>query len=229
MPTSSCHDLEQLLQASPLRTVGADTVLVHRGQLPQEALFLEQGTLVAGVLAAIPQALADTRASQHAAQSQHDMGQQWMTLVGPDWVDISSVVLGLPACVDVVTQTPVKVRAIARTALLQLLQNQGQAAYAVLHQVARAHRKQTEQALSRLVKDAEARCAEWLLQHARETAQGSAVELQQRKRQIAAQLGIAPETFSRVLRHLRDQHLIAGSGRLVELVDVGGLRLLAGV
>ncbi|MBT0569104.1 Crp/Fnr family transcriptional regulator [Curvibacter sp. CHRR-16] len=223
MPTSSCHDLEQLLQASPLRTVGANAVLVHKGQLPQEALFLEHGTLVAGVLTANPSAPTGP------GPALHEMDQQWMTLVGPDWVDLSSVVLGLPACVDVIAQTSVQVRVIARSALLQLLQSQGQVAYAVLHQVARTHRKQTEQALSRLVKDAEARCAEWLLQHARETAQGSAVELQQRKRQIAAQLGIAPETFSRVLRHLRDQHLIAGSGRLVELVDVGGLRLLAGV
>ena len=55
-----------------------------------------------------------------------------------------------------------------------------------------------------------------------------AVTLQQRKRSIAAQLGIAPETLSRVLRHLRERSLISGSGRLLNVVDPGGLRLLAG-
>jgi hypothetical protein len=38
-----------------------------------------------------------------------------------------------------------------------------------------------------------------------------AVLLQQRKRAIVGQLGIAPETLSRVLRHLRERSLISGS------------------
>ena len=100
----------------------------------------------------------------------------------------------------------------------------------VLRDVALAHRQQVELSVSRLARDAEARCAEWLLRHAQASAQGSlAVMLQQHKRLIAAQLGIAPETLSRVLRHLRERCLISGSGRLVKLVDPGGLRSLAGV
>ena len=84
--------------------------------------------------------------------------------------------------------------------------------------------------MSRLAKDAEARCAEWLLRHAKTGEQGMmAVLLQQRKRSIAAQLGIAPETLSRVLRHLRERSLISGSGRMLNLVDPGGLRSLAGI
>ena len=54
------------------------------------------------------------------------------------------------------------------------------------------------------------------------------VQLQQRKRLIAAQLGIAPETLSRVLRNLRERSLISGSGRTLNLVDPPGLRSLAG-
>ena len=92
------------------------------------------------------------------------------------------------------------------------------------------NRRQTELAVSRLAKDAEARCAEWLLRHAKPGDKGVlAVLLQQRKRLIAAQLGIAPETLSRVLRHLREQSLISGSGRTVNLVNPSGLRSLAGV
>ena len=56
-----------------------------------------------------------------------------------------------------------------------------------------------------------------------------AVPLEQRKRLIAAQLGIAPETLSRVLRQLRERSLISGTGRLLQVTDLGGLRALAGV
>ena len=54
------------------------------------------------------------------------------------------------------------------------------------------------------------------------------VLLRQRKRLIAAQLGIAPETLSRVLRQLRERSLISGSGRVLNLLDLNGLRALAG-
>jgi CRP-like cAMP-binding protein len=104
------------------------------------------------------------------------------------------------------------------------------AARTVLNDVATAHRRQTELAVSRLAKDAEARCAEWLLRHAQPGEKGCmAVSLQQRKRLIAAQLGIAPETLSRVLRHLRERSLISGTGRVLNVIDPGGLRSLAGV
>ena len=98
-------------------------------------------------------------------------------------------------------------------------------------QHARAHRQQTELAVSRLAKDAEARCAEWLLRHAEATgtAGGLTVNLRERKRTIASQLGIAPETFSRVLRHLRERQLISGAGRVLGLPNPQALRELAGV
>ena len=62
----------------------------------------------------------------------------------------------------------------------------------------------------------------------RDASPQPAVTLQQRKRSIAAQLGIAPETFSRVLRQLRERGLIAGRGRQLRLLNVNGLRSLAG-
>ena len=90
------------------------------------------------------------------------------------------------------------------------------------------YRQQTELAVSRLAQDAEARCAQWLLSHAQHDGNGAlSVTLSQRKRLIAAQLGIAPETFSRVLRNLRDHGLIMGSGNVLKLPEPGALELVA--
>jgi CRP-like cAMP-binding protein len=160
------------------------------------------------------------------------LAHQLGVVEGPFWLEATSAVLGLPSAVDAVAETVVTARPVPLVTFQNSLQALPPSAQAVLHDVAQAHRQQTELAVSRLAKDAEARCAEWLLRHA-EPAAGApgslAVMLRQRKRMIAAQLGIAPETLSRVLRHLREQSLISGSGRVVNLVDPGGLRSLAGV
>ena len=157
----------------------------------------------------------------------HRMG----TLDGPCWLNATCAVLGVPALVDAVADTDVEVRRVPLADFQAALAALPEAARSVLHDVALGHRQQAELAISRLAKDAEARCAEWLLRHAepaQDTPGALAVMLNQRKRLIAAQLGIAPETLSRVLRQLRERSLISGSGRVLNLVDLNGLRALAG-
>lgn len=158
------------------------------------------------------------------------MEHQIGVLEGPCWLDASSAVLGLPHLVDAVADSPVQLRQVSLKEFRHGIQGLPESAQAVLSDVAMAHRRQTEFAVSRLAKDAEARCAEWLLSHAQAGDQGlMEVELHQRKRSIATQLGIAPETFSRVLRHLREQSLISGSGRVLNLVNPNALKSLAGI
>ena len=160
------------------------------------------------------------------ALMEHQLG----VVEGPCWLEATAAVLNLPHAVDAIAETDVCVRRVPVSEFRRTLSDLPQAAQDVLHDVAMAHRQQTELAVSRLAKDAEARCAEWLLRHAQTGEKGlMAVQLQQRKRSIAAQLGIAPETLSRVLRHLRERSLISGSGRLLNLLDPKGLRSLAGV
>ncbi|MEI6761947.1 MAG: Crp/Fnr family transcriptional regulator, partial [Betaproteobacteria bacterium] len=174
--------------------------------------FLESGRVVLGVM------VGDVM--------EHQLG----VLEGPCWLEASWAVLDLLPAVDAVADTDVVLRRVPVAEFRRTLADLSVPARAVLDDVARAHRQQTELAVSRLAKDAEARCAEWLLQHAEPLAQGGmTVQLQERKRSIAAQLGIAPETLSRVLRHLRERSLISGSGRSLNLLDLTGLRVLAGV
>ena len=187
-------------------------VLLCRGSTPAWVSHVESGRVALGLM------------------ENDSMAHQLGSVEGPFWLEATAAVLCLPSAVDAVAETDVQVRRMPLPAFRVWLNGLSGFTQGVLHDVALAHRQQTELAVSRLAKDAEARCAEWLLAHAQTSAQGSlAVLLQQRKRLIAAQLGIAPETLSRVLRHLRERSLISGSGRVVNLVDPSGLRSLAGV
>ncbi len=186
--------------------------LLLRAQVAPWVNYLESGRVALGVMV------------------EHTMVHQLGVLEGPCWLDASAAVLDLPHVVDAQADSDVVLRRVPVAEFRRSLVGMPEAAQAVLHDVAMAHRRQTEFAVSRLAKDAEARCAEWLLSHAQTGDKGAmAVMLQQRKRSIAAQLGIAPETLSRVLRHLRERRLISGSGRVLNLVDPSGLRSLAGV
>ncbi|MDZ4076394.1 MAG: Crp/Fnr family transcriptional regulator [Hylemonella sp.] len=194
------------------RKAAAGAVLLKRGSTPTAVLYVESGRVALGVMEG--EVLA------------HQLGE----IQGPFWLEATAAVLGLPSVVDAVAETEVVLRRIPLARFRQSLGAMPVAARTVLQDVATAHRRQTELAVSRLAKDAEARCAEWLLRHAQPGEKGAlAVPLEQRKRLIAAQLGIAPETLSRVLRHLRERSLISGTGRVLNLLDPGGLRVLAGV
>lgn len=186
--------------------------VLRRGLETPWVYYVESGRLTLGLL--------DGDAMEH----------QLGVLEGPGWLEATSAVLNLPPAVDAVAETEVSLRRVPMAEFRDSLEKVPLSAKTVLQDVAKAHRQQTELAVSRLAKDAEARCAEWLLRHAQTGDHGAmAVSLQQRKRSIAAQLGIAPETFSRVLRHLRDRSLISGSGRNLNLIDPIGLRSLAGI
>jgi CRP-like cAMP-binding protein len=187
-------------------------VLLRRSESADGVVFVESGSVALGLMI--------------GGAMSHLLG----TVEGPFWLEASAAILGRPSLVDAIAQTRVTTHRLPLPAFRSWLGGMPESAQVLLRDIATAHWQQSELAVSRLAKDAEARCAEWLLRHAQTSAQGSvAVMLQQRKRLIAAQLGIAPETLSRVLRHLRERSLISGSGRVVQLVDPGALRALAGV
>lgn len=187
-------------------------VLLRRAMSSPWVVYLESGRVILGVM------------------DGDSMGHQLGVVQSPCWLEATSAVLNLPHAVDAVADTEVSLRRMPLPEFRDSLEAMPATVQNVLHDVAVAHRQQTELAVSRLAKDAEARCAEWLLRHAQTGDKGAmAVLLQQRKRSIAAQLGIAPETFSRVLRHLRERSLISGSGRILNLLDPSGLRSLAGI
>ena len=187
-------------------------LLLRRSDAMPWVGYVESGRVALGVM--------------HGEAMEHQLG----VVVGPCWLEATSAVLNLPNAVDAMAETEVCLRRVPLAEFARSLLDMPKSALLVLHDVAKAHRQQTELAVSRIAKDAEARCAEWLLRNAQPEDKGvMTVQLQQRKRSIAAQLNIAPETLSRVLRHLRERSMISGSGRTLNLVDPSGLRSLAGV
>ena len=190
----------------------AGDVLQQRQQRLTSVLHIDSGRVVLGV--------------REDGQMRHQLG----VVEGPFWLDTASALLNLPSAVDMVAETEVQLRRKPLDVFLREVQALPEPTQILLHDMATGYRQQTELAVSRLAQDAEARCAQWLLAHLEYTDNGAArITLQQRKRLIAAQLGIAPETFSRVLRNLRDNGLISGSGNVLQVPHPDALRQVAGV
>lgn len=188
----------------------AGTCLRRRGQPLECVLHLDHGRVRLGI--------ADEGRWRH----------QFGTVEGPFWLDAVDALLGLPALMDMWAETSLSVRRISLEQFREDCAALPQEGQGLLHDVAQASRRQQELSVNRLAQDAEARCAQWLLAHAeRDEAGGMFVSLKERKRLIAAQLGIAPETFSRVLRQLREHGLIAGSGKLLNVLQPLALQSLA--
>lgn len=199
------------LQA-PTQRLGPGAVLLRRGECTEQVLHLERGRVMLGLL------------------DQGGLHHQLGVVEGPFWLEASSGLLGLPHAVDAVAETEVSLQPVALAEFRAHVDLLPEPSRSLLGDLARAQRQQTELAISRLAKDADARCAEWLMQHAERdpTTNRLQVSLHERKRSIAAHLGIAPETFSRILRQLRERELISGRGRVLQLTNPDALRTLAG-
>jgi CRP-like cAMP-binding protein len=195
----------------------AGTVLFRRSEFPSNALRLLEGTVNLGWL--------DGPVMQQLGQVQ-----------GPCWLDVSALVLGSSHTLDARAQSDIKVCHWPLTWAREQWRTLSDTATQWLTDMAQLQRQQAQLAGSRLALGADARLAQWLLQHA-EPVQGEAPEkastwrvvFNDKKRMVAAQLGISPETFSRMLRHFREQCLISGSGRDLFLVNLTGLQDLARV
>ena len=218
MPWGAAGGTVRHMQNSPLFSLPADTeiiaageVLRRRNEVLTSVLHLDTGRVLRGVL--------------DDGVMRHQLG----AVEGPFWLDAASALKGLPFPVDMVADTRLQLRRVPIQEFRRSLDALPAGARGLLLDMAHGYRQQSELAVSRLAQDAESRCAQWLLNHAEPDHSGAMqVTLHQRKRLIAAQLGIAPETFSRVLRHLRELGLIHGTGNVLNLPQPRALQSMAG-
>lgn len=150
---------------------------------------------------------------------------------GPGWLDASSAWLGGMPAQDAVAVSDVVLVTLPRSDVQALMQRHPELARRLVVTLARQVQSLTLATHDLMHKDAEGRFAAWLLQRcAGEAASDGTitVSLNERKRDIASQLAITPETLSRLLRQLSRKGLIYVAGYTVKVLDVAALRALAG-
>lgn len=150
---------------------------------------------------------------------------------GPGWLDASSAWLGGMPAQDAVALSDVVLVTLPRSDLQALMLRHPELARRLVVTLARQVQSLTLATHDLMHKDAEGRFAAWLLQRCAGGAQSDGsvtVSLNERKRDIASQLAITPETLSRLLRQLSRKGLIYVTGYTVKVLDIAALRALAG-
>lgn len=146
---------------------------------------------------------------------------------GPQWLDLSSAWLDGPYRQDAVALSELRLVELPLAGLRDVLTREPALAERLLVSLARTVQGLTGLTHDLMHRDAEHRLAVWLCQHCQCSAAEVIVPLRERKRDIAAQLAITPETLSRLLRQLQRKGLIAVHGYTVQVLDLPALQALA--
>ena len=148
-------------------------------------------------------------------------------LHGPAWLDAASAwVAGSAHTLDARAQgSAVRVAELPRVALQALLLLRPALAAGLLAVLGLEVQRLALHTHELMHKDAGGRLAAWLVRHL--PAAQTLLRLGELKRDIAAQLGMSPETLSRQMRLLTRRGLIEVHGYQVRVLDCAGLRQLA--
>jgi CRP-like cAMP-binding protein len=151
------------------------------------------------------------------------------SLHGPEWLDAaSSWLAGANHAFDARAIGPVRVADLPRAGVQALLSQRPALAPGFLAVLAEQVQRLSLQTHELMHKDANSRLAAWLHRHLPPSSGEPAVlQLNERKRDIAAQLGMSPETLSRQMRQLSRRGLIEVRGYQVRVLDGVGLQRLA--
>jgi CRP-like cAMP-binding protein len=188
-------------------------------RLPAGAPVFGRGDLAAGLFAVLEGAVGLGQAMADAGGFQLER-----TVRGPAWLDLASAWLPEGHALDARALGPACVAELPLPALRRLMQRHPLLAERLVRALAQQVRELGAVTHDLMHKDAEKRLAAWLLQQARGLTE---LRLGERKRDIAAQLAITPETLSRMMRQLKLKGLIAVAGYAVQLLDPAGLQALA--
>lgn len=212
MPPLAADIMAELQAASALHVARAGTRLISRREPARELSILASGDAALGMVA--------DDAPFHPERS----------LQGPEWLDASSAWLSAAHAQDALALSDVQVLTVPRAALQAAMARHPELARRLVTALARQVHALTAVTHDLMHKDAEARFAAWLAQRCTPDAaapNAGTVTLHERKRDIAAQLAITPETLSRLLRLLGRKGLIEVLGYTVRVFDLAGLRALA--
>jgi len=211
-PSLSRPDCEALDGIARVRSVAAGQAVFMHGQASRTLVVLLAGDVAMGM--ATPGGPMRTERLVH----------------GPAWLDASSAWLDSVYVLDALALTPVQVAELARAPLQALLDRRPLLAQRLLVSLAGEVRRLTVHAHELMHKDAPARLATWLAERCQSVSgmpNQAVVRLAERKSDIASQLGMTPETMSRLMRTLSDQRVIDVEGYTVQVLDLQALRRMA--
>lgn len=207
----AANDAQALDQLAQVRRVGEARRIFTRGEAARSLVALVDGQAACGLWQG-ERGLTAERVLHAPA---------WLALASP-WTD------GLHGC-DALAQTGVLLAELPLEPLRMLLTRHPMLALRFTDALAREVGRLELRLHELMHKDAGARLAAWICAQFAGRPQPSVLRLAERKRDIASQLGMTPETLSRLMRSLSDRGLIAVSGYTVRVLDPQGLRGLAGV
>ena len=152
------------------------------------------------------------------------------TVSGPAWLDLSSAFIGVTHAVDAQALSLARVVDLPGPSIVNCLERHPDLASRLIEGLAREVHALTFNNHELMHKDAPARLAHWLRQRCQLVpgCPGQAVvQLRQRKRDVASQLAITPETLSRLMRSMTRQGVILVAGYTVQVRDIRALEQLA--
>jgi CRP-like cAMP-binding protein len=187
-----------------VRLAPAGTLLHVHGTDARGLVALQEGDVALGIQA--PD--TDFRTERH--------------LHGPCWLDLSAAWLSEPHAHDARALTAVKLLELPRDAVFEVADMHPTLWRRLGDVLAREVRGLAMNTHDLMHKDAPARLAAWLVQHCQSQVDGldqGVVQLSMRKRDIASQLAITPETLSRLMRSFSGQGVIRVNGYTVHVLD----------
>ncbi len=143
---------------------------------------------------------------------------------GPQWLDLSSAWLGGGYGQDAQALGRARVLVLPVAAVRDLLLRETALGERLLAGLAQTVRHLARMSYDLVYKDAEHRLADWLLRRCVADGDELLVPMSERKADVAAQLGITPETFSRTLKALRVKGVIEVSGYTIKVLNLPALQ-----
>jgi len=202
--------LEPLLLISNVRQVVAGQQVLSRNDVARSLLLLVRGDVGLGLMT--PKALLRIERS----------------LRGPAWLDLSSAWLECRPTVDGVALSDAVLVSVSRSAYQALMARRPELARRTVVCLAEQLHAATGVTQDLMHKDAQARLATWLLRRCGVGASVQRIALHERKRDIASQLAVTPETLSRLLKQFSDDGLLEVRGYSIGILDASGLQSRAG-
>jgi CRP/FNR family transcriptional regulator, dissimilatory nitrate respiration regulator len=206
------HLAEKLLMLSSVRKAGAGQQVLSSQAVAQSLIVLVQGDVGLGLWA--PPAAFRIERSLH----------------GPAWLDATSAWLNCAPRLDGVASGAALLVHVSRSAYQTLMEQYPGLARLTIISLARQAHAAAGVLHDLMQKDAQTRLAGWLLQRCPVPAQSlltPQIQLRERKRDIASQLAVTPETLSRLLKQFSDEGLLEVHGYAVTVRDLAGLQARA--